>query len=93
MKMKQPLAYFKAVKWFAQVGGKSFIAARFSQQVQGTVVPSITEYIRQLYFTADATPKPRALAPTVKFVKEEEVSAALGTLGNKASGIDRLKDT
>lgn len=83
------------MSWLTRTKPRSHIASRFKFS---TELPesenTIKSYIQQLYSDGDALKclKPMRLRAEDE-IRQEEVIAALRKLGNKARGLDQLKDT
>jgi hypothetical protein len=92
MKLKYPLHFYKALNWLSNTGKKGTLAIKFKCNEEQV---SIANYIGKLYKSDSPTTLPQInkLKDTGDLLTTDDVSAAILKLGNKAIGLDGLKDT
>lgn len=97
MKLRHPLSFFKVVRWLSKLDPKTFVVNRFRDprlaDPSSPPAPSIAQYISDLYASPNRLPPPHRLSELEHPISSEEVMVAVASLGNKAKGVDGLKDT
>jgi hypothetical protein len=98
LKLQAPLQYYRTLAVLSQTSHKGTIASRFrNETIDGIAVaaPPLAEYIQDLYSNRANIDEVRIdlQIQDKELITKEEVSQSLRHLGNKAAGIDQLKDT